>query len=154
VGLAFLVVAGLVVSVYWLRNAKGEKSVQEISFADVVKEQTAKLQQADSTADTVRPPAARALTTGAPGKVDSLTLQAVTSESVWVHIELDGGSANEYTLPPGYRISWKAAKQFSVSLGNPSGIAFTLNGKQLGTLAEGKKPLRNRLLTRATIDAR
>lgn len=151
VGLALLVVVGLVMSVYWLRNEKSEKGVQEISFADVVKEQTAKLQSRDTAVvDSAKLPAP-AIHPAAKG--DSLLLQAVTSESVWVHIELDGGSPGEYTLPPGYRIQWKAAKQFSVSLGNPSGISFVLNGRSLGRLAEGRKPIRNHIVSRASLDA-
>jgi cytoskeletal protein RodZ len=156
VGLALLVVVGLILSVYWLRNEKSEKGIQEISFADVVKEQTAKLQPRDSTAaaaaDSEKLPAAGPARPAA-AKGDSLLLQAVTSESVWVHIEFDGGNSSEYTLPPGYRIQWKAAKQFSVSLGNPSGVTFVLNGKPLGKLAEGKKPIRNHIVSRASLDA-
>lgn len=160
VGLAFLVVAGLVMSVYWLRNERSEKGVQEISFADVVKEQSAKLQPPDSAfvaaPDTGRPdaPAKVPARQMSPAPGDSLLLQAVTSESVWVHIAIDGGGPSEYTLPPNFQIAWKARNQFSISLGNPGGVSFAMNGKQLGRLAEGKKPVRNVTLTRATLDAR
>ena len=158
VGLATLVVVGLIMSVYWLRNERNEKGVQEISFAEMVKEQTAKSKVPDSATGTSAPsapvgaqlvPAVRT-----PAKGDSLVLQAVTTESVWVHIELDGSAASEYTLPPNYQIAWRAAKQFSLSLGNPGGISFVLNGKKLGTLAEGKKPLKNFILSRTTLDTR
>jgi cytoskeletal protein RodZ len=154
VGLATLVVAGLLLSVYWLRNERNDKGVQEISFSEVLKEQTAKLQPADSTADTAR--ASRAAVpmgpVREPVRKDSLHLQAATTESVWVHIVLDGSVQTEYTLPPGYKLEWKAAKEFSISLGNPGGITFTLNGKKLGKLGEGKKPVKNVVLSHASLD--
>ncbi len=153
VGLASLVVVGLLMSVYWLRNERNEKGVQEISFSDVVKEQTAKLQPADSSKDTslIAPRAVKGAGPLAVAKGDSLRLHAATSESVWVHIAVDGAEPTEYTLPPGFQLEWKAAKEFKISLGNPGGIAFTLNGKKLGRLGEGKKPVKNVVLSRATL---
>jgi cytoskeletal protein RodZ len=156
-GFAAIVVIGLVVSVYWLRNERDEKGVQEISFADVVKEQASKVQAPDTRTDSARsvPSAVHAtIPKEHISQKDSLLLEAVTSESVWVHISVDDVAANEYTFPPNYRMTWKASDHFTIALGNPGGVTFHLNGKSLGKLAEGKKPLKNMIISHETLQSR
>lgn len=145
---SFLILAMIGVMV-WLRSAHRGDSVQEISFSDVVREHEAKLEpMADSS---VHPPTRGTGTALVGSRVDSLRLEAVASESVWVHIVIDGVDTKEYMLSPLQRMHWMAKKSFLVSLGNGSGISFTMNGKALGTLGKSKQPIKNVLLEWQTL---
>ena len=79
----------------------------------------------------------------APLSSDSLRLEAAVSESVWVQIVIDGRGPHEYLLRPGTHIHWDARKGFTVTVGNPAGIAFTLNGDSLSQLGDNRKPVKN-----------
>ncbi len=83
--------------------------------------------------------------------LDSLLLEAVSVETVYVRVVADSVGVHEYTLAPQHRVSWKAMHSFRVSVGNSGGIFFTLNGKHLGTLGRGSGPLRDVLLTREAL---
>ncbi len=136
--LSAVVVVGLVIIVLALREEHSSPPPQEISFSDVVKEQEAKL----------RPPTPDSAAAAVPqlAKIthpDSLSLEGVAKESVWVRIVIDGSTTSEYTLPPEYRIHWKAKKSFLLTLGNGEGMSFNLNGRELGTLGTSKKPMKN-----------
>ncbi|MBI4810322.1 MAG: DUF4115 domain-containing protein [Ignavibacteriales bacterium] len=78
---------------------------------------------------------------------DTLFLEGVTSESVWVRIIIDGISTNEYMFPPFYRKQWKAKHYFQISLGNGAAVSFTLNNQKLGTLSPVRRPLKNVQIT-------
>jgi transcriptional regulator with XRE-family HTH domain len=138
VALFFLIAAGLVVSMLWLRNERRAERGQEASFSDVVKEQEAK--RVAPASDSLPPSHERPQLAAAP---DSLFLEGVASESVWVRVVIDGARTAEYTLPPSFHMQWKARKNFLVSVGNASVVTFTLNGKHLGALATERKPVRN-----------
>lgn len=135
--LSALVVVGLVVIILALRQEHSTAPPQEISFSDVVKEQEARLRPAstDSTAAAAVP--------AKPPRPDSLSLEGVARDSVWVRVVIDGATTSEYTLPPSYRIRWKAKKSFLLSLGNGAGMIFSLNGRDLGTLGASRKPVKN-----------
>ena len=58
-------------------------------------------------------------------------------------------------LPSRYQgVRFRSGDNPVLHLGNPAGITFSLNGRPLGRLAEGKKPLRNRVLTRSSVEQR
>jgi len=146
VGLFFLIAAGLLLSILWLRDERRAQSGQEISFSDVVKEQEGKR--------AVRATDSAAVSLGRSKRSvpqDSLFLEGVASESAWVRIIIDSGKPSEYTLPPSYHMRWRAKKNFLVSVGNASVVAFTLNGKHLGTLGKEPKPARNVSLSHETL---
>jgi len=82
---------------------------------------------------------------------DSLVLVATSSESVWVHIVLDNDSAIEYTMPPKYSVTLRAAENFLLAVGNPAGLSITLNGRHLDILGGGNRPKKNILLSRKTL---
>jgi len=88
---------------------------------------------------------------GSLGAVDSLVLVATSSESVWVHIVLDNDSAVEYTMPPRYSVTLRAAENFLLAVGNPAGLSLTLNGRRLDILGDGNRPKKNILLSRKTL---
>lgn len=144
--LAVLVI-GFGVSIFWLR--KEAKPVEEISFANAVKDQEQKLldrePRKDSIATVVEP-----LPAG-PSPADSLVLEATTTDSVWIRITIDGSVTHEYTFPSDYTMHWKAGKTFLISMGNAAGMFFTLNGFPVGVLSSSKKPVKNVTLSWQTV---
>ncbi len=82
---------------------------------------------------------------------DSLSLEGVASESVWVRMVTDGVRTTEYTFPPSFRMRWKAKKNFLVSLGDGARINFTLNGKALGLPGKAKRPLKDYAISQVTL---
>jgi len=89
--------------------------------------------------------------TPAGARGDSLVLVATSSESVWVHIVLDNDSAVEYTMPPRYSLTLRAAENFLLAVGNPAGLSISLNGRRLDILGDGNRPKKNILLSRKSL---
>lgn len=140
--LAITIVLALVASILWLRKDQHETPVQEISFAEAVREQE------DRVADPLLSPAA------APDSAtrDSLFLEATAAERVWVRIVTDSSAAQEYTLTPLFKKQWKAKELFMISIGNGGAVSFRLNGLTLGALGKVGKPMWNLLISRAALD--
>lgn len=82
---------------------------------------------------------------------DSLTLQAKTSDSVWVLLIVDTNDSLEYILPPESLRTWKAASSFRISLGRPEAIEFSLNGTPMGKLGNRRQIVRDSLIDRSTL---
>ena len=145
-----LTAAGLVASLFWLQREHTMQSVQEISFPEIMKEQEAKHTPpaAQSTTDSVQ---------GAPSPqpkpsvIDSLLLEGVAVESTWVRLSSDSAAAKEYSVPPQVRMKWKAAKSFTLTVGNGGGMYFTLNGTRLGTFGQANKPVKDISLSHETL---
>lgn len=89
---------------------------------------------------------------GGTQKSDSLTLSAVTLDSVWVHIVLDNQTTLEYLFRPNRSATWKAKESFSVSLGNAGAVEFSLNNTPIGTLGKRGAVVRNVPLTRRSLE--
>jgi cytoskeletal protein RodZ len=140
--LSSIIILGLVALILFLQHQRQTVSVKEVSFPDMVKEQDqhAGAQVADSGVRT--PGVSRAKT------ADSLTLEAVSVDTVWLSLLIDSTLTREYTLPPQHRMKWKAVQSFRVTAGSAGSVYFTLNGIHLGTLGQGNKPLKDILLTR------
>ncbi|MBI4547006.1 MAG: helix-turn-helix domain-containing protein [Ignavibacteriae bacterium] len=134
VALLLLLIAGLGVTLYFINKNDDSQSVQEISFSEMVAKQQGELGNTITT-DTATP--------SAISRSDSLILEGVTKESVWVQIVVDGTITNEYTLPPHYRMQWKAKDNFLLSVGNAAGISLTLNNRKLGSFGTERKPKKN-----------
>jgi cytoskeleton protein RodZ len=89
---------------------------------------------------------------GAQGaRIDSLTLLAQTTDSVWVRIIVDGGTPREYLFRPNARASWKAAENFVLTIGNAGAVHLTLNRKDLGPLGKKGAVIQKLELTRQTL---
>lgn len=140
------VVMGVVVIAIVLWNVMGieKPKTQEIPFQNVIKENE---QYATGPArkDTTRVPAVQG------SRTDSLTLQAQTSDSVWMQVIIDGGTPREYLFRPNARASWKAADRFVLTVGNAGAVQFTLNKKDLGTLGKKGAVLQKVELTRQSL---
>jgi len=140
-----LLVTGLAASIVLLHKEKTAPP-REISFSDVVKEQESKNNVMNAATDSLAIFDQKRMTIA-----DSLFLEGVASESVWVHIVIDGMKTSELIFPPAFHMKWKAKKNFVVSIGNAQGISFMLNGIRLGLLGTTKKPLRNYIISQETL---
>jgi len=134
------IVAGFIITIFWMRRENTPKPIQEISFSEVVKEQEQRINPLINNIDSMK---AGDLPSKTEVHNDSLFLEGIASESVWVRIVIDGNPAIEYTLPRFYKKQWKAKKSFIVSMGNAAGISFTLNGQKMGSLSPTKRPMKN-----------
>ncbi|MBI1806930.1 MAG: DUF4115 domain-containing protein [Ignavibacteria bacterium] len=138
--LSILLLMGFVISIVWLKREREVQPARETSFSEVIKEQESKFTPRAQMADSLPPK--RPGIKNAP-RPDSLTLEGIASDTVWVHMVIDSAKTTEHTLPPLYRMHWKAKKSFLVSVGNAAGVSFTLNGYKLGQLGTSRKPVKN-----------
>lgn len=136
---AFAVVLGITL---WNILSSDSPVVTETPFDTVVKDNEAR-----EGADSVRAMQA-ALVTGPKAPIDSLTLRAATTDTVWMQITIDATAPREYLLRPNSRMSWKAKEQFVLTVGKPSAVAFTLNQKPLVALGKQGLVIRNVTITR------
>jgi cytoskeleton protein RodZ len=146
--LIIVLVVGMVAVVSWIRQDRNAPPAQEISFSDVVKEQESRAGKTAGRHDTTGP-----LTTPAAASVirDSLTLEAVATDSVQFKCTIDGVRTIEYTFSPLFKMQWKASRSFLVSMSNAAALTFTLNGKKIGPLSSTRKPLKNYTLSWETM---
>ena len=141
--LSIMLGIGLFALIYWKQGIHVSQPIQEVSFAEVVKEK--ERQQSPSPVPVVP------YDISDSEHADSLVLEGVASESVWVRIVADGVRAKENNLSPRNSIRFKAKNYFSLSLGNPLAISFSLNGQKIGELSGSRKPLWNITLSRNSI---
>ncbi|HTK81239.1 MAG TPA: RodZ domain-containing protein [Bacteroidota bacterium] len=142
-----ILLAGLLIFVLWLRNERKERSVQEISFNDVVKEQESK-KEMPVKRDTIP---AGPLMKPAPEPADSLDLEAVAASNVWVHLTIDGKGSQQYMMTKFSHLHWKAKTAFLISVGNASAVSLSLNGQKVAIAANDTLPAKNISLSRETL---
>ncbi len=148
--LSAIIVVGLVVLIVFLQQQRDSTTVKEVSFPDVIKEQQTEHPPAALPADSsAHPPAVPRAKT-----LDSLTLEAVSVDTVWLSILIDSTTTRQYTLPPQHRMKWKALRSFLVTAGDGGSVYITLNGTHLGTLGQKDKPVKNFLMTRELLQPR
>ena len=140
------VLMGVVVIAIVLWNVMGieRPKTREIPFGNVIKENEQHA-AAPAKKDSARVPGMQA------SRVDSLTLQAVISDSVWVQVIIDGGPPHEYLFRPNARATWKAADKFLLTVGNAGAVQLTLNKKDLGTLGKKGAVIQKLELTRKSL---
>jgi cytoskeletal protein RodZ len=73
----------------------------------------------------------------------SHTLEIEATQLTWVVVQSDKQAPNEALLQPGQRITWKANKQFLVTLGNAAGVVIRLNGETKGPFGKPGQVVRN-----------
>lgn len=111
------------------------KVVTEVPFDRVVHESEATL--------TKHEPARPDVFHLKPTAPDSLTLELVSTDSVWISLLIDKKKSEEYLFPPNWRRSWKAKEEFLITMGNAGGATFWLNGVELGALGRRGSVVRN-----------
>lgn len=143
--LAIVAIVLIISMIRWGTETGSSGSVTEIPFDKVVEESAAGAQKRAAGSN---------LPGVAPVKTDSLTLEIQTRDSVWMSLVIDGRDTSEYLFGPERARSWKARDRFVVSVGNPTGASFRLNGVPLGSLAGPEGRIRNRLITAADLRSR
>ena len=127
----------------YLDNISAPPKVKELPFGMSVHDNEQRLAPDDSVS------AERRMMAESPG--DSLVLKALTIDSVWVQVVVDGLPPVDYLFPPNASKQWKAKERFALTLGNAGGIRFRLNTRDLGALGKPGSVLRNVELTRQTL---
>ncbi len=134
-----VVAVGLITMLFIVGDGEPSEVPPEISFTDAVKEQETKLQQTAAVVDST-------------SHIDSLMLVGTARETVWVRVIIDGKDTNEAIFPPSVVRKWYAAESLQVSVGNAPAMTFTLNGRNVGTLSRVRRPLKNVVISKATLD--
>ncbi len=120
-----------------------EETPREVPFDHVVKESEAAVTQAEP-----EKPAALPMTTV---QQDSLELEIVTLDSVWMTITIDKTRKGEYLFAPNRRRTWIGKEEFLISMGNAGNATFRLNGRELGPLGRKGAVVRDVLITESGI---
>ncbi|MBI5020110.1 MAG: DUF4115 domain-containing protein [Ignavibacteriales bacterium] len=146
--IAIFIFTGLALSIFFFREKKMPTVVQEISFNAMLRDKESKAARLNLKQDTSLAFQSKS------GKMiaDTITLEGVAAESVWVRVSSDGIHLSEAVIPAFARKRWVAEKEFLISIGNGAAMSFTLNGQRIGQLSATKRPLKNILLSRETID--
>jgi cytoskeletal protein RodZ len=75
-----------------------------------------------------------------------LVLEIEASQLTWVVVRSDNHAPHEALLQPGQRITWKAKKQYLLTLGNAAGVVVRLNGASQGPFGKPGQVVRDILL--------
>jgi cytoskeletal protein RodZ len=148
IALGLLATAVLAIIIWNMTGREHTPPAEEIPFQNIIKEQERRL------SPTQAPLPAVSAAVPAGSATDSLTLKAVTTDSVWIMVIIDHGEPREYLLPAGAKVSWRGRERFAVTLGNAGAAEFTLNQKQLGPLGKKGSVLRGIELNRQTLSSR
>jgi hypothetical protein len=82
---------------------------------------------------------------------DSLRLEIVTLDSVWVSLTSDNLASQEFLFGANRTRSWMAKERFLVTMGNAGGATFRLNGVDLGALGRRGAVVRNIPITHISL---
>lgn len=148
VALAVLGMTALAIIAWNMTGRQQTPPTEEIPFQNVIKEQERRLSPAPAPLPAVSP------AVPAGSATDSLTLRAVTTDSVWIMVVIDQGEPREYLFPAGAKVAWRGRERFAVTLGNAGAAEFTLNQKQLGALGKKGAVIRGFELNRQTLSSR
>jgi len=108
----------------------------------------------DDTTQTHIIPRAGTDTTAATEDGDSLTLEGRATGRVWFAIVSDGKKSEQGTIDSGEMKTWRAGKEFRISLSNAGGLQLVLNGKSLGTLGPLRTSVRNQIIQAGGVQLR
>ena len=73
----------------------------------------------------------------------SHSLEIEATQLTWVVVKSDEQDPNEALLQPGQRNTWKANKQFVLTLGNAAGVVIRLNGQPQGPFGKPGQVVRD-----------
>jgi cytoskeletal protein RodZ len=82
----------------------------------------------------------------APGPGGPLVLEIEATQLTWVVVQSDDQTPHEALLQPDQQITWKAKKQFLLTLGNAAGVVIRLNGESQGPFGKPGQVVRDILL--------
>ncbi len=145
-----IVIAGLIGSLILFRDDK-QKTIDEIPFQQAV-EETENKTPPDSSVSNISnlAPQASLLTHSVLG--DSLLLFISASESAWISLLIDEKIKSEILLLADKSMTWKAANNFKLTVGNAGGIKIKLNNKEIPALGKRGAVIRDYVLTRQSLE--
>ncbi|MCA9475436.1 MAG: helix-turn-helix domain-containing protein [Nitrospira sp.] len=79
-------------------------------------------------------------------QIGNYLLEIEATQLTWVVVRSDDQLPNEALLQPGQRITWKASKQFLLTLGNAAGVVVRLNGEPQGPFGKPGQVVRDILI--------
>ncbi len=74
---------------------------------------------------------------------ESQVLEIEATQLTWVVVQSDQQAPHEALLQPGQRVTWKAKKQFLLTLGNAAGVVVRLNGESRGPFGKPGQVVRD-----------
>lgn len=80
------------------------------------------------------------------GSGGSLVLEIEATQLTWVVVRSDDQAPHEALLQPGQQVTWKANKQYLLTLGNAAGVVIRLNGETQGPFGKPGQVVRDILL--------
>jgi cytoskeletal protein RodZ len=132
------VIGTILLSLYILNNlnfnAQTEK-INEISFQDIVKEQEkknlahTKINSIDTSVQLQTKPV----------KPQSLVLQGVALDSVWLNITLDDNPTRKGYVLTGGKREWTAKNEITISISDAGKMKFKINGTELSIGKKGQR---------------
>lgn len=144
---AIFIFTGLALSIFFFRGEEAPAVVMERPFSEMLNEEQARQMANGHGKDSmVSSGSDRSAST-----TDSIRLEGVASESVWVRVAADGINITEMVLPPFARKRWVAQREFNISVSVGSAVSFTLNGERVGRLSAARAPMKGILLNRESI---
>lgn len=78
---------------------------------------------------------------------DSIRVEVVATDTVWLSATLDGHRSEQITLRPGDRRQWHASQAIVISLGNAGGVELYRNGEKLPPLGRRGEAVRYAKIT-------
>lgn len=79
---------------------------------------------------------------------DSISLEAVCTDTVWINITVDRKTTDIVTLNPGQQRTWSGAESFVLSVRNAGGVTFKRNGMELPRIGKIGETVRSIRITR------
>jgi transcriptional regulator with XRE-family HTH domain len=143
-----VLVVALTLSLILLNTGGRVEDVQKGPPSTVVQQKVETPQSVDS------PPAFRSSgptprVVEKPQTLAPLVLRAMTFDSAWISIMIDGKTHEEHHVPPRWSMQWRAQDSFTVSLDDASAVTFVLNNAPLGFIGESGQPVENYHIGRA-----
>lgn len=79
---------------------------------------------------------------------DSISLEAVCTDTVWINITIDKKFSDIIMLNPGQQRTWSAMDNFALSVRNAGGVTFKRNGLELPRIGKIGETVRSIRITR------
>ena len=143
--LSIVAIVLIISTIRWGADGEPSPAVSEIPFDKVIEESEASAQNQTP---------GQALPGVTAPRPDSLTLEIQTRDSVWMRLVIDRDDTSEYLFGPERARMWVAQDRFVLTVGNPTGAAFRLNGVPLSALMGPDGRIRNREITAADLQGR
>lgn len=164
---AGVLTVSLVIALLVVGGTDGAEPAREIPFSEVVKQRdpiatnettdTAWAQRTPGALAAGNPPPETPPQRVAPQPLAPpplLVLRAMTFDSVWIRILIDGKVREEHAVPPRWSGQWRASDNFVISLSNAAAVALTLNNRSLGIIGTPGTPVQNFVIRRSDLEPR